>query len=97
MCVPQRPEAKARQGFFPNGSRSVGEIDRLQIGDKGTGNLISEKAEIDFYRVLPPAGYTTGLPAGAPMPAQGRSHPSAAACLGPNSQCGPRDPGERQI
>jgi L-asparaginase len=57
------PEAKARQGFFPDGSRSFEEIDRLQIGEKGTGNLISGKAEVDFYRVLPPSGYTKGLPA----------------------------------
>jgi L-asparaginase len=57
------PEAKARQGFFPDGSRSFEEIDRLQIGEKGTGNLISAKAEVDFYRVLPPSGFTKGLPA----------------------------------
>ncbi len=57
------PEAKARQGFFPDGSRSFEEIDRLQIGEKGTGNLISANAEIDFYRILPPSGYTKGLPA----------------------------------
>jgi L-asparaginase len=57
------PEAKARQGFFPDGSRSFEEIDRLQIGENGTGNLISAKAEIDFYRVLPPSGYTKGLAA----------------------------------
>jgi len=57
------PEAKARQGFFPDGSRSFEEIDRLQIGDDGTGNLISAKADIDFYRVLPPSGYTKGLSA----------------------------------
>jgi hypothetical protein len=56
------PEAKARQGFFPDGSRSFEEIDRLQVGEKGTGNLIAAKAEIDFYRVLPPSGYTKGLP-----------------------------------
>jgi len=62
-AFPQAPEAKARQGFFPDGSRSFEEIDRLQIGEKGIGNLISEKAEIDFYRVLPPAGYTKGLAA----------------------------------
>jgi L-asparaginase len=61
-AFPNAPEAKARQGFFPDGSRSFEEIDRLQIGEKGTGNLISGKAEIDFYRVLPPAGYTKGLP-----------------------------------
>src|ERR1700726_3768918 len=60
-AFPNAPEAKARQGFFPDGSRSFEEIDRLQIGEKGTGNLISAKAEIDFYRILPPAGYTKGL------------------------------------
>jgi hypothetical protein len=60
---PGAPEAKARQGFFPDGSRSFEEIDRLQIGEDGTGNLISAKAEIDFYRILPPSGYTKGLAA----------------------------------
>src|SRR5712691_6896808 len=57
------PEAQARQGFFPDGARSFEEIDRLQIGEAGTGNLISANAEIDFYRILPPSGYTKGLPA----------------------------------
>jgi L-asparaginase len=33
----------------------------LQIGENGAGNLISAKAEVDFYRVLPPSGYTKGL------------------------------------
>jgi hypothetical protein len=62
-AFPDAPEVKARQGFFPDGARSFEEIDRLQIGEKGTGNLISAKAEVDFYRVLPPSGYTKGLPA----------------------------------
>ena len=62
-AFPDAPEPKARQGFFPDGSRSFEEIDRLQIGEHGAGNLISGKAEIDFYRVLPPSGYTKGLPA----------------------------------
>src|SRR5271165_6267369 len=57
------PDEKARQGFFPDGSRSFEEIDRLQIGENGTGNLISAKAEIDFYRILSPSGYTKGLAA----------------------------------
>src|SRR5262250_3987143 len=61
-AFPGAPEAKARQGFFPDGSRSFEDIDRLQIGENGTGNLISAKAEVDFYRVLPPSGYTKGLP-----------------------------------
>src|SRR5260370_27756496 len=58
------PEAQARQGFFPDGARSFEEIDRLQIGEAGTGNLIAAKAEIDFYRILPPSGYTKALAAG---------------------------------
>jgi L-asparaginase len=62
-AFPNAPEVKARQGFFPDGSRSFEEIDRLQVGENGTGNLISAKAEIDFYRVLPPSGYTKGLSA----------------------------------
>jgi L-asparaginase len=82
MRVRRRPEAKARQGFFPDGSRSFEEIDRFEIGEKGTGNLIAAKAEIDFYRILPPSGYTKGLPADpAPMPAPATSRPSAAASI----------------
>ena len=60
-AFPNAPEPKSRQGFFPDGSRSFEEIDRLQIGEHGAGNLISSKAEIDFYRILPPSGYTKGL------------------------------------
>jgi L-asparaginase len=60
-AFPNASEPKARQGFFPDGSRSFEEIDRLLIGEHGTGNLISGKAEIDFYRILPPSGYTKGL------------------------------------
>jgi hypothetical protein len=36
---------------------------RLQVDEHGVGNLISGKAEIHFYRVLPPSGYTRGLAA----------------------------------
>jgi L-asparaginase len=61
-AFPNAPETKARQGFFPDGSRSFEEIDRLQVGENGSGNLISAKAEVDFYRILPPSGYTKGLP-----------------------------------
>jgi L-asparaginase len=57
------PAEKARQGFFPDGSRSFEEIDRLSIGMNGLGNLISSIADVDFYRVLPTAGYTKGLAA----------------------------------
>jgi L-asparaginase len=60
---PGAPASKARQSFYPDGSRSFEEIDRLGIGSEGVGNLISSYADVDFYRVLPPAGYTKGLPA----------------------------------
>jgi L-asparaginase len=64
-AAPGAPERRARQGFYPDGSRIVEEIDRLGIGEKGVGNLIAGRADIDFYRALPPAGYTKGLPAAA--------------------------------
>src|SRR3954447_11355951 len=54
---------KHRQGFFPDGSRSFEEIDRLGIGVEGTASLLSSIATIDFYRGVPPGGYTKGLPA----------------------------------
>ncbi|MBO9101693.1 MULTISPECIES: asparaginase domain-containing protein [Rhizobium] len=52
---------KARQGFFPDGSRSFEEIDRLSIGADGKVNLIGGRADVDFYRVAPPGGFTKGL------------------------------------
>jgi hypothetical protein len=58
------PEAQSRQGFFPDGSRSFEEIDRLQIAPEGTASAISSIADVDFYRLLPPSGYTKGLAAG---------------------------------
>jgi hypothetical protein len=55
--------SQSRQPFFPDGSRPVEEIDRLGVGEHGTGNLISAYAEVDFFRVLPASGYKKGLPA----------------------------------
>lgn len=60
---PGAPPELARQGFYPDGSRSFEEIDRLSIGAAGVGNLISSFADVDFYRMLPTGGYTKGLPA----------------------------------
>ena len=54
-----------RQGFFPDGSRSFEEIDRMSIGTDGKASLLSSIATIDFYRGVPPAGFTKGL-AGEP-------------------------------
>ena len=63
-CVsPGAPEEGARQGFFPDGSRSFEEIDRLSIGDDGHASLISSVATVDFYRGVPPGGYKKGLAA----------------------------------
>jgi L-asparaginase/Glu-tRNA(Gln) amidotransferase subunit D len=62
-AAPNAPADKARQGFFPDGSRSFAEIDRLSVGMDGRASMISSLAEIDFYRLLPPSGYTKGLPA----------------------------------
>lgn len=61
--VPGAPAEQARQGFYPDGSRSFEEIDRLSVGAAGVGNLISSFADVDFYRMLPTGGYTKGLPA----------------------------------
>ena len=60
---PLAPSSRARQAFYPDGSRTFEEIDRLGVGEKGIGNLISSKVDVDFYRAVPPAGYTKGLPA----------------------------------
>jgi L-asparaginase len=62
-AYPGAPAHLARQPFYPDGARSFEEIDRLGVGDHGLGNLISSRADVDFYRPLPPAGYTRGLPA----------------------------------
>jgi hypothetical protein len=53
----------ARQGFFPDGSRSFEEIDRLSVDMNGVASVISGMASIDFYRGLPPGGYRKGLSA----------------------------------
>ena len=63
MAVALGPDTASRQGFFPDGSRSFEEIDRLGIEERGTASPISSRATVDFYRVSPPAGYKKGLPA----------------------------------
>lgn len=56
-------DEQARQGFFPDGSRSFEDIDRMSIGSDGKASTISCQADVDFYRLLPPGGYRKGLPA----------------------------------
>ncbi|MDB5775482.1 MAG: L-asparaginase [Herbaspirillum sp.] len=62
-AFPGAPADQARQGFYPDGSRSFEEIDRLEVSYAGIGNMISSKADVDFFRIMPPGGYTKGLPA----------------------------------
>jgi L-asparaginase len=62
-AAPGAPTERARQAFYPDGARIFEEIDRLAIGEKGWGNLVSSRVDVDFYRALPPAGYTKGLAA----------------------------------
>lgn len=54
---------QCRQPFYPDASRIVEEIDRLGVGDAGVGNLLSSRADFDFFRSAPPGGYTKGLAA----------------------------------
>jgi hypothetical protein len=60
---PAAPAERCRQPFYPDASRLFEEIDRLGIGDEGISSLLSAKADFDFYRAVPPGGYTRGLPA----------------------------------
>lgn len=62
-AAPGAPESKARQGFFPDGSRAFEEIDRLSVSAEGVAGSISSRATVDFYRGAPPSGFTKGLAA----------------------------------
>ncbi|MBT5049914.1 MAG: asparaginase [Rhodospirillaceae bacterium] len=62
-AYPGAPAEQSRQPYYPDGSRIFEEIDRFSIAENGSGNLISARAEMDFFRVLPSSGYTKGLPA----------------------------------
>ena len=55
------PANFCRQPFYPDASRIFEEIDRFGIGHHGTGNLLSSKADFDFYRPAPSGGYKNGL------------------------------------
>ena len=63
--APWAPAEQCRQPFYPDASRLFEEIDRLGVGDEGVASLLSAKAVFDFYRAVPSAGYTKGLPAWA--------------------------------
>ncbi len=62
-AFPLAPRENSRQAYYPDGSRIFEEIDRFGIDENGIGNLISRRADIDFFRVMPSGGYTKGLSA----------------------------------
>jgi hypothetical protein len=62
-AYPGAPAEKSRQPYYPDGSRIFEEIDRFGIAENGTGNLVSARAKMDFFRVMPSSGYTKGQPA----------------------------------
>jgi len=49
-------------GLLSDGSRSFEEIDRMAIGVEGTASLLSSIATVDFYRGIPPSGFTKACP-----------------------------------
>lgn len=57
------PQDECRVPFYPDASRIVEEIDRFGLGAGGTNNLLSTKADFDYYRPAPSGGYRKGLPA----------------------------------
>lgn len=61
-AYPFAPADLYRQSYYPDASRIFEEIDRLGIGHSGVGNLLSSKADFDFYRPAPSGGYKKGLP-----------------------------------
>ena len=62
-AVPGAPAEQSRQPYYPDGSRIFEEIDRFGIDEHGIGNIVSSRANMDFFRVLPSSGYTKGLAA----------------------------------
>jgi L-asparaginase len=57
------PTDKCRVMFYPDASRSFEEIDRFGLGGPFGNDQLSSKADFDFYRAAPAAGYRKGLPA----------------------------------
>ena len=56
----------SRQPFMPDGERLFEEIDRFGIDLSGVGNMVANKAEVDFFRLAPSGGYLNGRPDQAP-------------------------------
>lgn len=60
-AYPLAPAQLCRQPFYPDASRIFEEIDRLGLGHQGTANMLSAKADFDFFRPAPSGGYRSGL------------------------------------
>ncbi len=58
--TPAASRKDSRQPFMPDGVRTFAEIDQLGIGPHGIGNMISNRAKVDYYRVAPSGGYMSG-------------------------------------
>ncbi len=56
------PAEKCRVPFYPDASRIFEEIDRFGLDSNARNNLLSSKADFDFYRPAPSGGYRKGLP-----------------------------------
>jgi L-asparaginase/Glu-tRNA(Gln) amidotransferase subunit D len=61
-AYPNAPASAARQPFYPDGARVFEEIDRFGVDANGKSGLVSSRAEIEFFRVTPPGGYTKADP-----------------------------------
>jgi L-asparaginase len=80
-AYPGAPDRLARQSFLPDASRLFEEIDRFGLGQDGLGNQLASRADYDFIRVAPSAGYKHGLAAvdrtdlgDGPIPPERRGH-----------------------
>src|SRR4051812_8882554 len=55
------PPDRARQGFLPDASRLIEEIDRFEVEESGYEAGLAALADFEYFRVVPSAGYTKGL------------------------------------
>jgi hypothetical protein len=55
------PPEKSRQGFLPDASRLIEEIDRFEVEESGYEPGLADQADFEFFRVVPSGGYTKGL------------------------------------
>lgn len=62
-AFPSATRDLCRQTFYPDASRIVEEIDRFGLDEGGRANMLSSKAEFEYYRPAPSGGYRKGLPA----------------------------------